>query len=743
MTSSQILTSGLAGGGFVLLSFLLIYLVWGVRQTWRKQPIVLSQNSQSREAKGFWQLVAQFGDFSQSGDVSPGASTSDAPVPPVINVKRIWLGLILLAVVIAGLAEFGLIWLLKDDVNTNIVLPLFGVVLAGVLFTVSCRKIVFPDLPLPFMAILPQPATPSMTLWVTNLGLTLIVLTGVDVDLPIWANYLILAIWFVNILLFCWNVLQMAHVSLPSQEDVREWWRAHRLEVLIVALIGLAALLVRVIGLETYPYAFVNDEGEVGWEGLNILQGIKSNFFVTGWAGQPMLSFLPVALSIKVFGLTAVAVRILAVLQGTLAVISLYLLAREAFGRSIALFSACFLVALPWQVHFSRLGVMNVGDSFYSATVLWLTYRALRRGRYLDYLLPGLMTGLTLYTYVGSRLVVAMAVGVIGYTIIRQRDYLQTHLRHLAIFIFAFLVVAAPTLYYSSRHLDEFMGRSNEDGLLASNHLQERADAAGIQPIELLARQVQNSTTIFFATSGPNQFLNTPRPYVSWWIAIFLFLGMFYVFWHFKQVRYMMLVGWFWAPVLIGSALTTEPPSHQRMLSAAPALVLIVAVGLWRFAQSLRVMIPISKRRMLAICMVFVGLTALLDLHFYFLGEYRTGHYFEVEGNEFSYEVGLKAGTLGPNYRLLLIGAPYIYSPFADFHYLTNAQMSIEDFNEVTPNTISTITREKGLFFAAIPSRVEELRLVQQNFPGGTWLEVSRHTQLGILYYGYLLPPSP
>ena len=134
MTSSQILTSGFAGGGFVLLSFLLIYFVWGIRQFWRKQPVVLRQNPKNWAAKGFQQLAAQFGDFSQPADSTAGDSASVAPVPPVINIKRIWLGLILLAVVIAGLAEFGLIFFLKDDVNANIALPLFGVILAGLLF---------------------------------------------------------------------------------------------------------------------------------------------------------------------------------------------------------------------------------------------------------------------------------------------------------------------------------------------------------------------------------------------------------------------------------------------------------------------------------------------------------------------------------------------------------------------------------------------------------------------------------
>lgn len=743
MTLLQLQTSGLTVGGFVLFASLFIYFVVVSRPLWRKQAVVLIRNMTARTSVGFKPLAAYFSDLAVPTEPT---SVSDEPLPspaPVSKFKWVWLAVLLLAFILAIGVEFSLLLVLKDDANANIAVPVYGLIFAGLLFALACRKIAGPSLFLPFKAILPRRTAPPVALWFTNLGLTIMILMAVDIDLPVWVNYSVLVAWLVNILLFCWNIAQMANLSFPSREVLVEWWQTHRVDVLLLALIGLAALLIRVVGLETYPYAFINDEGEVGWEGLNIIQGVKSNFFSTGWAGQPMLSFLPVALSIKLFGISAFAVRIVSAVQATLAVVALYLLAREAFGRPVAVFASCLLAALPWHVHFSRLGVMNAGDSFYSAVVLWLTYRALRRGRYIDYLPVGLMTGLSLYTYVGSRLVIAMAVGVLVYAIIRQRNYLRTHFRHLAIFIFAFLIVASPAIYSFSLHFDEFMGRVNTEGLLANNRIQQIATESGIQPSDFLMRQIQNSTTIFFATPGPDQFFDTPKPYLAWWTAALLFLGMLYVFWNFTQVRYIMLIGWFWAPVLLGSALTIGPPSHQRMLSAAPAVVLIVAIGLWKFAQSFRKVTLAPKRLILTFCLLLVGFTAWQDYNFYFVGEFRTGHYFEVEGNEFSYEVGLKAGALGPEYRLLLIGDPYIFAPFADFHYLTNTTTLVEDFNSVTPETIASLTRDQGIFFAVIPQRVEELRLVQQQLPGGKWFEVSRHTQEGILYYGYILPASP
>ena len=738
MTFSQIQISGLAVGGFVLFALLLVYFISISRQIWHKQAIAAEQNP---VPGGLLPLLARFSELLPVPAPEPPTSSDsvEAGSPdPAVNWK--WLGILALALVIDVVAELSLIALLNNDADANIQAPMAGFLVAGALFIFICRKADGPALPAPFKAILPERQVPPATLWLTNLGLSIIILSTIDVDLPNSTNYLVFGAWLFNILLFCWNIFQITHVSLPSRDTVKEWWRAHRFEVLLLALIGLGALLIRVIGLETYPYAFINDEGEVGWEAQRILWGERASFFAIGWSGQPVLSFLPGALAVQLFGITAYAVRLFGAVQGVLTVIFVYLLAREAFDRPTAFFAACLLAALPWEVHFSRMGVMNISDSFFSAGVLWLTYRALRRGRYIDYLPAGLMTGFAFYTYLGSRLVVAMAIGVLGYAVLRQRDYLKTHFRHLAIFVLAFLVVASPVMLSFFHHYDEFMGRLNQEGLLANGNMAQAALNANMQPFNFMVKQLQLSSTAFIATGGSGQFFDTPRPYLTWWAAALLILGMLYALWNLKQVRYIMLLGWFWAPVLIGSALTLYPPSHQRMLGAAPALALLVAIGLWKLAQSIQFVTRAPMRVLLAVCVLVVAFTTWQDLNFYFVGEFRTGHYFEIAGNEFSYRVGVRAGELGPDYRLLLIGDPDIFSPFADFHYFA-PHSDIEDFNTVNQETIASLPHDRGIFFACIPDRVAELRLVQEQLPGGQWDEVPRATQDGISYYAYIVPP--
>ena len=58
-------------------------------------------------------------------------------------------------------------------------------------------------------------------------------------------------------------------------------------------------------------------------------------------------------------------------------------------------------------------------------------------------------------------------------------------------------------------------------------------------------------------------------------------------------------------------------------------------------------------------------------------------------------------------------------------------------------NAFAALPHDKGAFFVAVPTRVEDLRLVQQWQPGGTWQAVPRRFQAPQMdYYAYQVPPQ-
>ena len=329
---------------------------------------------------------------------------------------------------------------------------------------------------------------------------------------------------------------------------------------------------------------------------------------------------------------------------------------------------------------------------------------------------------------------------MVGYVILRCRGYLLQNLQSLCIFAGAVLVVALPMAVYFIKTPDQFYARLNTEGILRNGFMQSQM-AAGQTYLGVLWQQFSASTAVYVARPATAQFFNSPLPYMTVLASVFFVLGLSYALWRLSDPRYMTLLAWFWSVVILGSTLTMGPPSSQRLLMSTPPLALLVALGLQKSANLLQHSRLISARVGLGLCALVVVLTAGQGTIYYF-GDYRWGHYFEDPSNDFSYEVAVKAEALGPNYRMFLLGEPSVFASFGDFMFLAHDER-IVDFNTVTATTLAGLPHDSGAFFVAVPSRLDDLRLVQQWVPGGDWQAVARRYQPAQpAYFAYIVPPQ-
>lgn len=634
-----------------------------------------------------------------------------------------------------ALAAIGQAMLLDDSVG----LGLAVYAIATVIFVPIVARV---DPPAPWPPAVPEPLAqraPVFVLWVTTSVSAAITIQGVShPDGSTAQGYFLALTWLLSIGLFSVSVLRAAGWHWPGRAEWVEGWRAHRREGLAVASIGLLALTLRTLDIE-HPYAFVNDEGAVGREGLRILRGEWGNLFAVGWASQPRWSFVPAAASVALFGNTVFAVRLVSAIGGALAVVFVYLLAREMFGRRVGFLAAAFLLALPVHIHFSRLGVNNANDAMLSALVLWLVWRAVRRGRISGYLWAGLAAGFTVYSYVGSRLVPALAVGTLGYVALRQRDYLRGHVLHLLIFTAGALLVAGPMLVFFVQHPNDFWSRIRAEGILQNGWLINEAVLTGRSIVAILLEQLSKSTLVYVAQAAPLGFFHSPKPYLTGVAAVFFVLGMGYSAWRLKEPRHMTVLTWFWAVVILGGVLTVGAPASQRLLMSTPALALFAAIGLHQTALTGQRMGWLPARWGPVACALVVGFVGLQGVKFYF-DDYREGHYFEDASNELALVSSRYAEKLGPDYHFYLIGEPRVYVDFPNFHFLA-PDLAKEDFNSVTNEALAAIPPDQKAFFVAAPERRADLERVAQRLPGGQWLKVSRRNFPEPLYYSYLISP--
>lgn len=628
-------------------------------------------------------------------------------------------------------------WLIGLGNNTTPVPGLMLYALAILLFLLSLRALGWNLPPLPEPALQPAPAQPPRYgFWLTSAGLGLLAANYAARPLESQENgYALAFTWGLSLVLFAWSVLRQSGWQIPRWEAVRARFLRNRLELAGLLLLLLLAAAFRLYDLELFPYAMVNDEGEMGKGALCLLRGECRNIFAIGWASQPYVAYLPYAFSVGVLGnQDALPIRLVSAVTGILAVLFLYLFARDTFGKIPAFAAGLLLSVLPYHVHFSRLGVDNIADSLTSGLMLWLVWRAIRSGGAGWYLLAGILSGLCFYIYPGSRLAPALGLLLWGWAALTRRGLLRAHWRGLLVWAAAALLTVAP-LTGTYKHNLEFNQRLESVGLLQGNRLQQEMEYTGLNAAQVLIVQFAKSFLVFISTGGPFQFFSTPRAYFTPMGAVLLMLGLGLSLWKFHDLRALALLAWFFAPVVLGSALTVGPPSNQRMLGSAPAAALLAALGLIASAQALASLSGFLRRLSILLVVAVLMLDGWQNARYYFV-EYRQGHFFEDLNNEITYESRTLLRSLGKQGRLFLLGEPMTRVHYGNFGYF-HPDLERYDFT-LSREALAALPKDKDALFLAIPAREDELRQLAAWLPGGEWIAVQRRNQPEYpLYFAY------
>ena len=556
-------------------------------------------------------------------------------------------------------------------------------------------------------------------LWMVVIGLVAIsVIYVVDTVETVETDRFAAATWVAAVILSLVLVWRRGNQSMVNieQTSMRERLKANRNEVIILSIVLFMAFLLRTLFLTTHPYPWSGDEASIGMEGRRILNGEITNLFDTGWSIQPNWSFLPTAITEMILGETILAVRLTSAIAGTLSVLFVYLLSRQLFNPSIALMAAAFLATLPYNVHFSRIGVNNVIDGLMSSLLFWLIAKALQKNNARYYYSAGIVGGLCIYTYAGTRLALIIGILIILFVIIRQHGYLSSHWKHLMGFFVGLVISMAPQAAFFIRHPHIFMGRLGQEGILFNGWLAQRSIETGQSVAEILINQFTRTTLVFIASPAPGNFLNSPVPYLTILGSIIFLLGMGYSLAYMLEIRYLILLVWFWAVIIFGGVLTLNPPANTRLLMTSPVVAIFMALGTFKVAEYLQKFHLLPERAPAIIFLVVVSIISYQNINFY-LGEYRTRMYFENANGEYAMEASLLARDLGEDYLIYILGGPRVLANFPTIPFLIPHNQRV-DFDADDLSTLNLTPDQKVAFFA-VPESRPLLEEISQKFPGG------------------------
>ena len=171
-----------------------------------------------------------------------------------------------------------------------------------------------------------------------------------------------------------------------------------------LGVILLLALIIRLYNLDVFPPGLWFDEADNIDQARMIAEdpGLAPLYVPSN--NLPSLFLLPIAVIVKYTGISIVTGRLVAVAFGVAGVAAMFLLVRHMSGTAMGLVAAFLTAVMRWDIVWSRIGMHGITAPFFAALTAWLTFRALDRGRLMDFAFAGAMLGLGMWFYSAFRL---------------------------------------------------------------------------------------------------------------------------------------------------------------------------------------------------------------------------------------------------------------------------------------------------------------------------------------------------
>lgn len=341
----------------------------------------------------------------------------------------------------------------------------------------------------------------------------------------------------------------------------------HVIALAVVLIVGVAT---RFYKLDVAPPGLYYDEAFYALDAVSVRHGAQPIYFEANNGREPLFIY-SVALSQSLLGDTVLAVRIIAAIYGSLALLSGYGAARALFGGRVALFATALQATSLWAIQFSRIGLRATTVPFvFGLLLLTLAYgwRTRRRGLLM---LGGALLGLCFYTYIAARLIplVFIALGFVWWIFKRETfprwDW-------IIVVIVPAVVVAAPMMLYAATHIDLYFGRAGQVAI----------------PIDAVIANVPRVVAMFFWHGDDNWRHNlSGRPVFDPVTALAFAAGLAWLAWRLwktRDLRAALVLIWL-VVFSLPTIFSDRAPHFLRAIGLMPVVFLPAAFALERVAK--------------------------------------------------------------------------------------------------------------------------------------------------------------
>ena len=214
-----------------------------------------------------------------------------------------------------------------------------------------------------------------------------------------------------------------------------------------------------------------------------ILQGARPLYFPANNGREPMF-FYWASLFATVWGLTPYAIRLASAVVGVLTLAATFFCAREAarawnddrrWADWTAVASSFILSITYMHLHYSRIGLRTILLPFFLALSFGFLLRGLRGGSFSSWVLSGIFGGLSVYTYISSRIAPALLAAP-PLALLPQRRFRWAFSRVLLVGAL-WALVCVPLGIYFVQHPADVEGHTDDVSIL--NPINNRGDPIG------------------------------------------------------------------------------------------------------------------------------------------------------------------------------------------------------------------------------------------------------------------------
>jgi len=346
-------------------------------------------------------------------------------------------------------------------------------------------------------------------------------------------------------------------------------------KTILLGILALAAGL-RFYDLAALPPGFQFDQAFYMFDILRLLEGEFHIFFTQPGGSEPLFEYLAMMPAALVGVETPLAIKITAGIIGVLTVGVMFGVARTLFASArIGLLAALFTAISFWHIFYNRYGERIPLTVLLATVTLWQFWRALNHARPRDFVLTGIFTGLTLYTYPSARIVPVAIVLLIAYAMATDRARARTYLTGLVITGALAAIVFAPLAWHYIQRPIDFFSHTTEVSIFVPH-----GAVSDNLPLEL-GKNAIKIAGMFFVVGDPGVLRNLPyRPVFDPFLAILFLTGVVVWardFWTHRR-RAIFLAVWLGLALAL-SLISDDAPNNGRVMIGSPVILILPAWG--------------------------------------------------------------------------------------------------------------------------------------------------------------------